>query len=249
MFQRTDELGSVNSSPPPLREAVADPVLWDREYRDLLVIPSSDRRSPSKSLLLFDHLIDYKPTWRVLDSGSGPGRNSIYVARKGCTVFALDFSPVALERLRTAIASNASTRSRIHPLAGTLQRHLPFAAGTFDLTIDSYVFCHALTDCTKLHIMNEYHRTLREDGLLFSVVFSLEDEYYARLLSSGFGSGQTVTDPANSISKYLYSEEELLSAFSAKFTIRYFSKFRFYDFALGSPYLRSTYVSLLQARP
>src|SRR4029450_8873368 len=66
------------------------------------VIPSSTRALPSKALLLFSEILDFKRINRVLDAGCGIGRNSVYLAQKGCEVHAVDISRIALNKLRDA---------------------------------------------------------------------------------------------------------------------------------------------------
>ena len=60
--------------------------LWDREYSELRVIPSTSfRAAPSKALLLYEKLVDYSRLTPVLDAGCGNGRNSIYWPVSGAT--------------------------------------------------------------------------------------------------------------------------------------------------------------------
>src|ERR1051326_4638567 len=73
--------------------------LWDREYDVLRVIPSSTRTLPSKPLLLFSELLNFQKMDRVLDAGCGIGRNTIYLAQKGCRIDAVDLSAAALRVL------------------------------------------------------------------------------------------------------------------------------------------------------
>ncbi len=56
------------------------------------VIPSSTRMLPSKALVLFSEILGFKNLHNVLDAGCGIGRNSIYLAQKGCEIHAVDFS-------------------------------------------------------------------------------------------------------------------------------------------------------------
>ena len=63
---------------------------WDRRFRDH---PWPSEPDP----LLVGH-VQSLPAGRALDMGSGPGRNSLWLARRGWTVTAVDVSAVALEQ-------------------------------------------------------------------------------------------------------------------------------------------------------
>src|SRR5438067_3315020 len=86
--------------------------VWDREYTTYKVIPSSTRSLPSKALVLFSELIGFQNKLKVLDAGCGIGRNSVYLAKKGCEVHAVDFSEAALSQL-DKLAIQTGIRERI----------------------------------------------------------------------------------------------------------------------------------------
>ena len=216
--------------------------LWDLEYTTHKVIPSSTRMLPSKALVLFSELLGIQPGVRVLDAGCGTGRNSIYLAKKGCEVHALDFSKVALNRLDVA-AIQSGIRDKIFSYHHELQSPFPLSSNSFDLALDSYVLCHFSDSNFKSFYLEELHRTLKPSGLLFSSVFSIDDEYYMELLGA---KNEIVTDPINKLTKQLYSEEGARELFSSNFDVLYFVKFQFTDIVLGHPYKRSLLVFVLQ---
>lgn len=216
--------------------------LWDREYSTHKVIPSSTRMLPSKALVLFSELLCFREGLKVLDAGCGTGRNSIYLAGKGCEVHALDFSDEALRRLDVS-ATEAGVRDRIFPLHHPLQNPFPFPDNSFDLVLDSYVFCHFTDDGLKSFYLDQLRRLVKSYGVVFSSVFSADDEYYDELPASW---GRTVVDPRNGLTKQLYTEEEAKKLFAARFDIQYFIKFQFMDIVLDRPYKRSLLVFILR---
>jgi SAM-dependent methyltransferase len=215
--------------------------LWDREYDTCRVIPSSTRMLPSKALVLFSELLAFREGLRVLDAGCGTGRNSIYLANKGCEVHALDFSEVALHRLRVS-ATQSGVRDRIFLYHHALQNAFPFEPESFDLVLDSYVFCHFTDPGMKSFYLEELRRSVRTSGRIFSSVFSVDDEYYDEFPKL---EGRIVVDPHNGLTKQLYTEEEARCMFSARFDIQYFVKFQFMDVVLDRSYKRSLLVFIL----
>jgi SAM-dependent methyltransferase len=224
--------------------------LWENEFSSLRVIPSSTRVLPSKALQLFSELLSFHNLSVVLDAGCGTGRNAIYLAQKGCTVEALDFSETALSVLRRR-AIDSGVSDRIHACSFPLSGPLGFPDAQFDLALDSYVSCHFVDE----HLRRQYHaelsRVLKPGGHLFSSQFSVDDAYYARLLPSpSSGTGGIVTDPRNHITKRLYTEAEAQSLFQDQdeIELRYYTKFQFDDVVLGTTYRRSILVLIGRRR-
>lgn len=217
--------------------------LWEREYKDLKVIPSSTRHKASKALLLFSEILDYQKFGVVLDAGCGIGRNALYLAQKGCHIHALDYSDCSLTQLSEG-ASRSGLADRITIYNRSLYEPLPFADCSIDLVLDSYVFCHFTDEVHKSSYRKELFRVLKAEGLLFSSVFSVDDEYYKRMAPQSIDRGSVVVDPNNGIAKQLYTEPEIKDFFLMDFHLAYFVKFQFKDVVLGQPFLRSIFVML-----
>ncbi len=219
--------------------------LWEREYSTLKIIPSSTRQLPSKALLLFSEILGFKNMRNVLDAGCGIGRNSIYLAKKGCVVHSMDFSEVALRQLHSA-AVKADVRDKIHTYNYPLEKPLPFQDNFFDLVLDSYVSCHFTDNHLKQHYRKELQRVMKPGGIVFSSGFSVEDGYYRPMIDNMAGNSTIIVDPNNGIKKQLYTEEEIKSFFSVDFDILYFVKLEFDDVVLGRNYWRSILVLILK---
>jgi ubiquinone/menaquinone biosynthesis C-methylase UbiE len=181
---------------------------------------------------------------RILDAGAGNGRNAIYLARRGCTVTALDFSGSALTEARRRI-DEAGMAQRVSLVAHSLTDPLPFTDASFDFSLDAYVFCHFLEEDARLGFWRNMARVTKRGGHLLSIVFSTEDEYYSRLLRTSPGHG-LVCDPVNGIWKRLYTETEIRDFFASKFELSYFAKFEFSDAVLGDKYRRVVLISVLR---
>lgn len=226
-----------------LRGAEAD--LWDREYDALKVIPSSTRALPSKPLILFSELLGFDKVDKVLDAGCGIGRNTIYLAQKGCRVDAVDLSPAALRALDSA-ALRLGLRNSIRTHNCKLEAMFPFESEHFDLVLDSYVFCHFVDDAFRENYRRQLRRVTKPNGVVFSSTFSFEDEYYREILAKGGGKRNIVTDPNNGITKRLYTEQEIKEFFSVDFELTYFVNFEFSDVVLGESYRRSIFAVALK---
>lgn len=229
----------------PNPTALLEKSLWEREYSTLKVIPSSARTSPSKALRLFSQLIDFTTIHRVLDVGCGIGRNSVYLAQKGCDVFAIDFCDTALTHLIN-MAKKAGVIHDIHPTNCLLQDYFPFRDRSFELVLDSYVFCHFTEEPLKKHYRNELHRVTKPGGIIYISLFSTTDGYYRPMITRPEDPRVIVVDPHNGIKKQLYTEQDIKAFFCESFTLLYFVNLEFEDLVLGQPYWRSVFALLLR---
>jgi SAM-dependent methyltransferase len=219
---------------------------WELEFRTTHAIPGSTRQEPAKALRLYSELLELKSGTTVLDAGSGNGRNTVYLAQRGCHVTALDFSEFAVEETGRRVVE-AGVKSRVSIIRHFMDGHLPFPDNSFDLVLDSYVFCHFLRDEVGQRFWQDMFRVTRPGGRLLSILFAKDDEYYNRLLRDDKADGY-VCDPANGIWKRLYTEREIKSFFSTVAEMEYFSKFQFADVVQAKHYVRSLFICVLRKR-
>ena len=215
---------------------------WDLEFRVERAIPSSTRVEPARALLLFSEILGLSTPAKVLDAGCGNGRNTVYLAKRGCQVTAVDFADFPLAETRRRVAEAGLAHS-VSVVQHSLVDSVPFPDESFDFILDSYVFCHFLQNDIGQRFWREMARTTKLGGHLLSVVFSRDDEYYARLQKYD---DALVCDPANGIWKRLYSERDIKDFFSRQFELKYFSRFEFSDTVLGSRYRRILFISVLR---
>jgi len=221
---------------PKANRQATDRITWDDEYSKNRVIPSSTREAPSHVLMLYSELLGFSRMETALDAGCGNGRNSIFLAKKGINVNALDFSKTALEI--------AHQRVKREGLAGkvTLSEHnlgrpLPFDRDSFDLCLDLYVSCHFLDRDMRSGYANELFRMTKRGGYMITAAFDYRDEYYATIAATRT-SVSYVTDPKNSVTKELFDDEGLKSVFCPPFSVSYYAELRFSDVVGNRSYER-----------
>jgi SAM-dependent methyltransferase len=96
---------------------------------------------------------------RVLEVGSGTGRDSAELARQGAFVFVLDRSFKAMDIIRRLMKDRGVP---LFPVIGDVA-HLPFARGSFDLVFHQGLLEH-FTD--PLTVLSENHRILDKGGFI-----------------------------------------------------------------------------------
>jgi cyclopropane fatty-acyl-phospholipid synthase-like methyltransferase len=185
---------------------------WENFYEDRTKgIPFFRIKGPDENLVeYFNNGLAPK---RVLELGCGPGRNAIYMAKKGCEVDALDISANAINW----------ARERSNEEGVSIHFH---CINLFDFEFDphSYDFVY---DCGLLHHLAPHRRltyfemikkALKKDGHLGIVCFNTDgaldtsdwDVYKEKSLKRGIG----------------YTEERLKAVFENDFTIKDFRKMK-----------------------
>jgi tellurite methyltransferase len=143
---------------------------YDQAYRD---VPDYFGGEPTEILTEYYHLQD--KTRPVLDIGAGQGRNSLYLARRGYTVDAVDPSPVGLEAI-DKIAETENLPIRTYPV------------GFEDFTAENGPYAGILLfgviqvlPRDEADLLAARIRTwLADGGLVFIAAFSTEDPSYER---------------------------------------------------------------------
>jgi SAM-dependent methyltransferase len=133
---------------------------WDRRYAEA---PQLFRAEPDESLARF---VAPLPPGTAVDLGAGEGRNSLWLARQGWDVTAVDASAVALGRLAEAAArSDLSVRTVGEDLV-TFLAAARDAGDTFDLAVLAYI--HPDAD-GRAELLSAAAASLKAGGHLFVV--------------------------------------------------------------------------------
>jgi SAM-dependent methyltransferase len=219
--------------------------LWDREYRDRLVIPSSSRVQPAKAFTLFERMGAFDGGGHVLDAGCGNGRNAVYLAKLGWDVTAIDASPAAVERAsRLVVDSNLEWQVSVGERV--LADKWTYDDSTFDLVVDSYVLCHYADVSFIDTYLSEIRRVLKPGGIVYSAHFSTSDSYYDTVGVRDSICDKLVIDPNNGLHKRLYDMDELSQLLGGYFRIEAKVDYRFDDICLGHKYERSVLAFLMR---
>jgi SAM-dependent methyltransferase len=120
--------------------------------------------------------LQLRPASRVLDLGCGTGKDSLYFARKGHDVTAMDFSESAMRALQDIARER---KLDIRCINGDSTAPLPFADRTFD-AVYAHLSLHYFDDATTAAVFKEVHRVLKPGGLFFVKCKSVDDVLYGK---------------------------------------------------------------------
>ena len=123
------------------------------------------------------------PGARVLDLGGGPGRWTIWLARRGHRVVLADLSQRMLEIAQRELAeAGVEPEAVLEVDARDLGR---FTAGEFDAVLALGPFYHLVAAADRELVAHEVHRVLRSGGLLLATVMTRYSSLLGALLESG----------------------------------------------------------------
>ena len=171
--------------PPDLPRAPLDAQhsQWERSFSEregmFGVAPSAPGRA---AVALFEQ----EGLRRVLELGSGQGRDTLFFAQSGLKVVAVDYSESGLAAIRR--------RADAQEIAGgaTAVRHdvrepLPFAPQAFDAVYSHMLYCMALTSDELERLSAEVLRVLRPGGINVYTVRHVGDSHYGAGVHRGEG--------------------------------------------------------------
>jgi SAM-dependent methyltransferase len=136
-----------------------------------MLLPPSElpRFFGSIDIYLFDQLLKgrFSPGMRILDAGTGSGRNLPYFLRHGFDVCAVDEDDASIAQVRALAKALAprlpASNFRVEPLEA-----LSFGDDDFDAVIASAVLHFARNEAHFRAMVSELWRVLRPGGLFFA---------------------------------------------------------------------------------
>jgi ubiquinone/menaquinone biosynthesis C-methylase UbiE len=103
---------------------------------------------------------------KILDAGSGEGRNAIYFLNSGYQIFGIDQEKLAIQYLRF-VAKSLNSNYDAHRFQMGQLEEIPFHAGAFDAVICSAVLHFAKSEANFWEMINEMDRVLKPGGILW----------------------------------------------------------------------------------
>ncbi|MGP3969043.1 class I SAM-dependent methyltransferase [Streptomyces sp. 6N223] len=114
---------------------------------------------------------------QVLELGAGHGRDTLHLARSGCTVTATDFSAVGLEQLRRDAGAEGLS-DHVRTVVHDVRRPLPLPDGSVDGAYAHMLLCMALSTKEIHGLVAEVRRVLRPGGVFVYTVRHTGDAHY-----------------------------------------------------------------------
>ena len=150
---------------------------------------------------------------QALDLGAGEGRYTVYLARRGCAVTAVDFSSSGLNKIN--IISDRNRLSVVTELSD-LSTYV-YKAEAYDLVVAATILDHLEAPVRKRTIEGIF-QSLKPEGLLYVNVFTTQDPGYG-ITDQAARDG--VSDTSFGMAHY-FSPGELKACFSCLKLLYYY---------------------------
>jgi SAM-dependent methyltransferase len=225
---------------------------WEREYRSSKMLSPSN--VPHADVVRFFRWLkkEYKKTGepldmdglRVLDLGSGTGRNSFYLAGQGANVLGFEFSETALAMARKIAAhGDMVIEYRSQNIGAAFQ--LPTASVDIILDVTS---SNSLNAAEREIYLSEIARVMKPGGYLFLRALSLEADANAKELVKRFPGSDpdTYVHPDLGITEKTFTKQTLTDTYSPYLEIVNLERVEHYNVVAGRKYKRSYWLGYLR---
>ncbi|HEX3684300.1 MAG TPA: class I SAM-dependent methyltransferase [Bryobacteraceae bacterium] len=202
--------------------------LWEAEYESR-GLPSSFLTEPSGAVRDFVPLaldLGIKPLECVaIDLGCGTGRNSLYLAQHGWTVYAIDQVASLVDELQIK-AQVLGLTPRLQAICGDVCDPWPLADASAGVAVDTFCYKHIMDAEDRATYRRELARVVKPGGLFLLTLASIDDGYYGCLpYRSVHSRMRAIRDPANGIESVLYERTTVEEQFACDFSVvRYVEK-------------------------
>lgn len=221
--------------------------VWEKEYRDPVFLSNSDE--PQIDFKHFvkwlrkDQHVDLEGL-RVLDLGSGTGKNSLFLAERGSSVIGMELSKTAV---RIAKERAEERNLNAHFQTGDFGTTLPFEDNSFDVILD-VMSSNSVNEAERRVYIKEMKRVLKPGGYIYVKALCKDGDKHAQYLIEHFPGKEkdTYTMPQTSIIERAFSKEDFESTY-ADFQILSLEKKVSYTIFDGKPYKRNFWLMYLKS--
>ena len=180
---------------------------------------------------------------KVLDLGSGTGRNANYFARLGADVTAIEISETALDLGKAQAEKEELKVKFIH---GSIGAKYNFPDDSFDIVIDA-TSSNSLNEIEREIYLSEVKRVLKKEGYFFVRALCLDGDSNAKKLLKLFPGKEkhTYILPEVGLVERVFTQDDFRKTYGEYFEILSLDKDSGYTSFGGQSYKRNFWVAYL----
>ena len=214
--------------------------IWEKEYRDPQLL--TKKAEPQADLKKYLHTLKKEfgvlpGGLRVLDLGSGTGRNANYLASLGAVVTGIEIAPSALALARERARALGV---RVNYLEHDMGTPYPFEGGAFDVILD-IMSSNSLNEKERSIYLAQTRRVLKPGGDFFVKTLCKDGDKNAKqLLKISPGSEpDTYVNKDMGLTERVFAQADFAEMYGRFFTIDTIVKKTNYTRFRGQPYRRN----------
>ena len=223
--------------------------VWENEYQNLTLLTGEDK--PQRDVTRFLKWLRKQGTdptaLKVLDLGSGTGRNTNHLQTLGNECIGLEISNTAINTAKRR-AREAGLKSQF--VNASIGDHFPFEDNHFDLLLD-VISSNSLDDRERSIYLDESRRVLKSGGYFFVKALCLEGDANAKNLIKKFpgSSRNSYIMPELGLEEKVFSQDEFIESHSKHFEILKLHKKTSYTRFNNRSFKRNFWIAYLQKPP
>jgi len=214
--------------------------VWEKEYQNQKLLAPTDK--PQKDTLNFfrflrkkkDIKLENEP--RILDLGSGNGRNANYLASMGAKVSGIEISQTALN---IAVREARKIGVEVDYKFRSFGNEFPFETGSFEVVID-VTSSNSLNEAERDTYIKELDRVIMPGGFFFLKTLCLDGDRNAKNLIKQSPGPEKNTYVMREIGlvERVFTKQDIIDLYSPYFEILELSKKESYTKMNGRSYKR-----------
>jgi len=154
---------------------------WERTYVENVDMFGKE---PSYPALKAAETLGKGNAKKILELGSGQGRDTLFFARHGFQVYALDYSEEGLDAIQKK-TDTLGLSSSVITIRHDVRQRLPFDDNFFDGCYSHMLYCMALTTLELEFLSEEVRRVLKPGGVNIYTVRHIKDPHYRMGIDRG----------------------------------------------------------------
>ncbi len=220
--------------------------VWDREYKKSKFL-TKENKPQADVVRLVDFLKENNfeiENSKILDLGSGTGRNSFYFTELGAEAVGLEISKTAIE-IGEENAKEAGYA--IKYIKQSIGERFPLEDKSFDIALD-VTSSNSLTEAEREVYLKETHRVLKEGGYFFVKALCKEGDANAKyLLKNNPGKEKdTYIIPDIGVTERVWTKEDFVVTYEKYFKILNLEKKTSYSRMNDRSYKRNFWIAYMQ---
>ena len=154
---------------------------WRKMYAEHVDMFGKERSYPARRAA---EIFGTSGAKKILELGSGQGRDTLFFARRGFQTYALDYSEEGLHAIQKK-ADTLGLSPSLTTICHDVRQRLPFEDNSFDGCYSHMLYCMALTTPELEFLSQEVHRVLKPGGLNIYTVRHTADPHYRMGIDRG----------------------------------------------------------------